>query len=146
MLNRSNDEDNVAVQEQITSQLVEMSPIYQDVVVRHRVDTASSNSISMSQIASNETARIQQQEQQEDAGQPAVSASSTGQAQALPSLTRVLKKIHEHVDQMRYRMQKDTYKRCTNNEWLLVGTLVDRILFFTYCSIVIFCTMAIFKN
>jgi hypothetical protein len=27
-----------------------------------------------------------------------------------------------------------------------VGTLVDRILFFTYCSIVIFCTMAIFKN
>lgn len=63
-----------------------------------------------------------------------------------PTLTRLLKNIYDHMEQIRYRLQKDTYRRCVNNEWLLVGTLVDKILFFAYCSIVITCTLIIFKN
>lgn len=62
------------------------------------------------------------------------------------TLTRLLKNIYDHMEQIRYRLQRDTYKRYVNNEWLLVGTLVDKILFFVYCSVVIFCTLSIFKN
>ena len=61
-------------------------------------------------------------------------------------LTKVLKKIYNQMDQLKYRMQKDTYRRCINNEWMLVGTLVDKILFFVFCGIVLFSTRSIFKH
>ena len=90
------------MQEQITSQLVEISPIYQDVVVRENTTSSSSN-----------------------ANKVSTSSGSTGVDEAEDrnannedySFTKLLKKIYEHMEQVRYRMQKDTYKQCTNNEW-----------------------------
>jgi len=48
------------------------------------------------------------------------------------SLTKLLKKIYRHTDQMRYRFQQDAYKECAKNEWFLVASLIDKILFFIY--------------
>ena len=125
------------MQEQITSQMVEMSPVYQDVVVRNR------------DFGGGQTSRqIDTTERSPAAAEDEANGSQEAASNSNPkhSFTKLLKNIYEHMDQIRYRLQKDTYKRCTNNEWLLVGTLVDKILFFAYCSIVIFCTMTIFKN
>ena len=60
-------------------------------------------------------------------------------------LSRVLKNIYNQIDQLKYRLQRDTYRRCINNEWMLIGSLVDKILFFTYCIVVIVSTNLIFK-
>jgi hypothetical protein len=61
------------------------------------------------------------------------------------SLSKLLKMIHGHIDQLGYNYQKENYKLCVNNEWLLIGVILDKILFFVYCSVVIFATMIIFK-
>ena len=61
-------------------------------------------------------------------------------------LSLVLKKIYTQIDQLKYRLQKDTYRRCINNEWMLIGTLIDKILFFAYCLVVIVSTNSIFKS
>lgn len=71
---------------------------------------------------------------------------SNNRASSKMTLTCLLKSIYDHMEQIRYRIQRDTFLQCACNEWLLVGTLVDKILFFIYCSIVIFCTLTIFKN
>lgn len=123
----------MANQEQITNQLVEPADdgasIYQDLVVAR---PAGENTIG--QQSATRSAATDEPNSQQDTD---VSKQS---------LTKLLKRIHEHMEQIRYRMQKETYKNCTSNEWLLVGSLVDKILFFVYCSIVIFCTLTIFRN
>ena len=61
------------------------------------------------------------------------------------TLSKLLKMIYGHMDQLGYTYQKENYRVCVNNEWLLIGVILDKILFFVYCSIVIFATMIIFK-
>jgi hypothetical protein len=118
------DDENVAVQEHISSQLV-MSPIDDDVTIRHR--ESNSNSLP---VATAVTTNSQSNEP--------VKQSFT--------LTKLLKKTMIHLEQLRYKMQKETYKKCKNNEWLLVGVLADKIFFLIYCSIIIISTMTIFKS
>jgi hypothetical protein len=78
--------------------------------------------------------------------QPQTSRESEGNGQKKKyELSTVLRKIYNQIDQLKYRMQRDTYKRCINNEWMLVGTLIDKILFLAYCLIVIVSTNSIFK-
>lgn len=76
--------------------------------------------------------------------------AGTSSSQADPTrkynFTKLLKKIYEQMDQLKYKMQRDTYRNCINNEWMLIGTLLDKVLFFVYCGIVIFTTMTIFKQ
>ncbi len=61
-------------------------------------------------------------------------------------LTKMLKKTMIHLEQLRYKLQRETYKTCKNNEWLLVGILFDKIFFLIFCSIILISTMTIFKN
>lgn len=78
--------------------------------------------------------------------QPQTSRESEGDENKKKyELSIILKKIYNQIDQLKYRMQKDTYKRCINNEWMLVGTLIDKILFLAYCVVVIVSTNSIFK-
>lgn len=71
-------------------------------------------------------------------------ATSAGRSNL--TLTKLLKKTLNHMEQLRYKMQKETYKKCKNNEWLLVGILMDKIFFLIYCSVIIISTMSIFKS
>lgn len=123
------DDEAIAVQEHINSQLV-MSPIDEDVTIRNR--------------ESNSTTRL-------DSGATATAtntptAQHTNEAKQSFTLTKLLKKTMIHLEQLRYKMQKETYKKCKNNEWLLVGVLADKIFFLIYCSIIIISTMTIFKS
>ena len=61
-------------------------------------------------------------------------------------LTKILKSIYDHVNQIRDRMQIEAYKQCSSNEWLLVAILVDKIFFFIYCFNVVIVTTNIFKK
>ena len=61
-------------------------------------------------------------------------------------LVKYLKVIYDNIDQIRYKVQIDTYNSCKDNEWLLVGVLIDKILFFVYCTIVISSTLSIFRR
>lgn len=117
-------DDTVVVQEHINSQLV-MSEIDPDVLIRNRDQSSNANSNGEDQEPNDE---------------------QNLQNNRNLNFTKLLKKIYEHIEQVRYGLQRDTYKRCTHNEWLLVGTLIDKILFFLYCSIVIICTFTIFRN
>ena len=62
------------------------------------------------------------------------------------SISQSLKRVYDHMEQLRLMLQRDTYRRCANNEWLLVAALVDKLLFFAYCGIVVFTTINIFKS
>jgi hypothetical protein len=62
------------------------------------------------------------------------------------SLNKLLDGIYGHMDQLGYSVQRDNYKECINTEWLLIGVIMDKILFFVYCFIVILSTMVIFKS
>lgn len=116
------DDEVIAVHEHVNSQLV-MDSIDDDVVVRNRSSNPEKNE-------PNETNEVNEHTEQHKR----------------TNLTKVLKKIYENIEQIRYRMQIDTYNTCKNNEWLLVGTLFDKILFFVYCTIVIFSTFTIFRQ
>ncbi len=99
---------------------------------------------------SNETVNIKNRKIQSDrdensteieATQPTTSSSFQNKY----NLTKLLKAIYNHMEQLRYKMQIEMYKKCTTNEWLLVAILIDKILFFIYCFIVILCTTTLFK-
>lgn len=149
---RSQDDDPVVVQEHIASQVV-MSEIDPEVVIRDRTslnEDVAYEKLTTSRVDSNNTSRRSEQDTLNEIASrptpPRLGDSSTSAASSKTTLTRLLKNIYDHIEQIRYGIQKDTYRRCVNNEWLLVGTLVDKVLFFAYCSIVIFCTLVIFKN
>ena len=61
------------------------------------------------------------------------------------SFTVLLRKCYNHLEQLRYKLQLQTYAQCTNNEWLLVAIFMDKILFFIYFIIVFFSLITIFK-
>ncbi len=57
----------------------------------------------------------------------------------------LFKKVYEHLIQIRYSYQKFSYTTKLNNEWLLIASLVDRILFLLYCFVVIVSTLSILR-
>ena len=61
-------------------------------------------------------------------------------------LKEVLKKIYEHLQQIHDTYQKRTFKEKHNNEWLLVASLVDRMLFIAYCFVIVLSVFTILKN
>jgi len=61
-------------------------------------------------------------------------------------LKEVLKKIYEHLQQIHDTYQKKTFKEKHNNEWLLVASLVDRMLFIAYCFVIVLSVFSILKN
>jgi len=61
------------------------------------------------------------------------------------SFTVLLRKCYNHLEQLRYKLQLQTYSQCTKNEWLLVAIFMDKILFFIYLIIVFFTLITIFK-
>lgn len=61
-------------------------------------------------------------------------------------LKEVLKKIYEHLQHIHDTYQKRTFKEKHNNEWLLVASLVDRILFIAYCFVIVLSVISILKN
>ena len=60
--------------------------------------------------------------------------------------TRLCKSIHEQLAQLNDRMQVETFKACTRNEWLLVAILMDKVFFLVYCFIVVLVTSLVFRN
>lgn len=127
MLQRVHDDENIAVQEHINSQLV-ISPLDETVTFRNRngetdLEPTTSNTQTESEV-----------KPAEPTNKPSL------------NLTKLLKTTLGHMEQLRYKLQRDTYKKCKNNEWLLVGILMDKICFLIYCSIIIISTMSIFKS
>jgi hypothetical protein len=119
------DDEKITINENITSQLI-MSSIdpNADIRIRDSNSETSSNENNQTTLPNNE--------------RPTREADM--------NFTRLLTKMYNHMDQLRYRMQRETFKKCTNNEWLLVATLVNKILFLTYFMIIFFTTKAIFKS
>ncbi len=130
------------VHEHIASQVV-MSAIDPDVTVRSSTTSGGFSDSAYEKLTVN---RADTSIRDSPESQQPPTQSLRLAADSKLTLTKLLKSIYDHMEQVRYRIQKDTYRQCVSNEWLLVGTLVDKILFFVYCSIVIFCTLTIFKN
>ncbi|CAF0769090.1 unnamed protein product [Brachionus calyciflorus] len=122
------DDEVIAVQEHINAQLV-METIDTDIRVRNR--------------NRNDSEEISESTPQESESLDNLNQKDGNKKN---NLTKLLRQIYENIDQIRYRLQIDTYNSCKNNEWLLVGTLVDKILFFVYCTIVIISTFTILKQ
>lgn len=61
-------------------------------------------------------------------------------------MRELLKKIYDHMQQIRYNYQKYSYKHNINNEWLLIASLIDRILFLTYTFVILVSTLTILRN
>lgn len=133
-----------------------MSEIDPEVSIRDRTtgqdEDVAYEKLTTSRVDSNNTSRRSNDSMMNNRSMPSrmlvelSGNSSSSSSSNKTTLTRLLKNIYDHIEQIRYGIQKETYRRCVNNEWLLVGTLIDKILFFAYCSIVIVCTLVIFKN
>lgn len=117
---RVHDEEVIATHEHINSEIV--GSIDQDSLKRRRISNEENMQL-VEDLDSNET-----------------------QSKHDKSLVKCLKVIYDNIDQIRYKVQIDTYNSCKDNEWLLVGVLIDKILFFVYCIIVITSTLTIFKR
>lgn len=128
---KAHDDEVVAVQDHINSQLV-MSELDENLTVRDRTDLEGEN------LNENESSVMP------TGSTGTTTATSAGRSNL--TLTKLLKKTLNHMEQLRYKMQKETYKKCKNNEWLLVGILMDKIFFLIYCSVIIISTMSIFKS
>ena len=119
-----------------------MSSLNSDTTVRYRkvneneLEDEDTNNLPPVSIVDNSNLYVQPQTSRESEGD---------EHKKKYELSIILKKIYNQIDQLKYRMQKDTYKRCINNEWMLVGTLIDKILFLAYCVVVIVSTNSIFK-
>ena len=55
-------------------------------------------------------------------------------------------KVYEHTQQIRFNYQRYSYLNNINNEWLLIATIIDRILFLIYTGIILFSTFTILKT
>lgn len=134
------------VQEHIASQLV-MSGIDDDVRVVNDTNKQPTQLLSQQRRDSETSTGSTSGDHDQSAKNASDKTTSSRSVDARKfNLSKLLRKVYDHMEQLRYRMQRETFKQCVNNEWLLVGTLVDKILFFTYCSIVIFCTLTIFSK
>ena len=117
-----------------------MSSLDDDIVIRNRSEPRE-------QEATN------QAEEENDDSRPKITKSTSelpnGNIRQSSSnkfgFTKLLKKIYDHLEHIKYKLQIETYRKSTNNEWLLVALLIDKILFLAYCLIVIISTMTIFK-
>ena len=61
-------------------------------------------------------------------------------------MKELLKKVYEHTQQIRFNYQRYSYLNNINNEWLLIATIIDRILFLIYTGIILFSTFTILKT
>ena len=113
-----------------------MSSIHPDATIRYRKVTNNEDETEMGHVDNTQNASLLD-------GISSHTTESTNEVNF--ELSKVLKKIYTQIDQLKDRLQKDTYRRCVQNEWLLIGTILDKILFLTYCVIVIISTNAIFK-
>lgn len=149
---RAREHDPVVVQEHIASQVV-MSEIDPEVMIRDHTgrdldEDVAYEKLTTSRVDSHNTSRRSEDILGDMISRPVprLPAADESSCSSKTTLTRLLKKIYDHIEQIRYAIQKDTYRRCVNNEWLLVGTLMDKMLFIAYFSIVIICTTVIFKE
>lgn len=149
---RAREDDPVVVQEHIASQVV-MSKIDPEVMIRDHTgrdqdEDVAYEKLTTSRIDSHNTSRRSEDILGDMISRPVprLPAADESSGSSKTTLTRLLKKIYDHIEQIRYGIQKDTYRRCVNNEWLLVGTLMDKMLFIAYFSIVIICTTVIFRE
>jgi hypothetical protein len=123
MRTKRTQDENVTLEEHINAELV-MSPIDQEASVRAR------------DVRSDETELLNKN---------VISSGANRGDTKNYDLTRLLKKIYAHMEQLKYTFQRDTYELCKNDEWLFIALLIDKILFFFYCAIVVFATLSIFK-
>jgi hypothetical protein len=124
------DEDNRYLQEEITDQRV-MSTLNDTPSVRFNSENEST-SISTRQVNSSTI------------DGPIETSNQTGNKNI--NSTVILKKIHNHIDQIRCHQDKKIYKNCSIIEWLFVASIIDKFLFFGYCTIVVISTISIFRN
>ncbi len=61
-------------------------------------------------------------------------------------MKELFKKIYEHMQQIRYNYQRQSYKNNINNEWLLIASIFDRIFFLIYTFIILFSSFAILRT
>ena len=61
-------------------------------------------------------------------------------------IKELLKKVYEHIQQIRFSYQRYSYKSNMNNEWLLIATIVDRILFLIYTGVILLSTFLILQT
>ena len=61
-------------------------------------------------------------------------------------IKELFKKVYEHIQQIRFNYQRYSYKHNINNEWLLIATIIDRILFLIYTGIILLSTFTILKT